>query len=160
MHRVRGTDTNRYMNAILQDTYDVNDDDDAGDAGGDHSDVAIDFFDAPTMFGERLVAPDDANADPTDKLIHAIQALRDVIVDNTNAQRNVRSRRSGGGAITGGGGGTGMGGCSSGIPYGDGGLAGPHARVPHSKGSHKTNNIFKDDRLKIRSSKVSDSMNN
>ena len=135
------------MNAILQDTYDVNDDNDGdGDAAGDHSDVACDFFDASTMFGERLVAPDDTNADPTDKLIRAIQALRDVIVDNTNAQRTVQSRRSG----NGGGGGGGSGGCS-----GYDGIAGPNARTPHSKGSHKTNNAFKDDRLKIRSSKVS-----
>ncbi len=128
------------MNAILQDTYDVNDD------GGGHSsgDVAIDFFDAPTMFAERLVATDDAdNDDPTEKLIHAIQALRDVIIDNTNVQQRLRARRAGGGG----------GGCG-GSAAASAGIAGPG----RAGRNHKTNNMFKDERLKIRSQKVSDSL--
>ena len=127
------------MNAILQDTYDVNDDGGGHSSGGD---VAIDFFDAPTMFGERLVATDDAEADPTEKLIHAIQALRDVIIDNTNVQQRLRARRSGGG-------------CGGATSAG-GGIAGSGARVTRN---HKTNNMFKDERLKIRSQKVSASLN-
>ena len=127
------------MNAILQDTYDVNDDDGGGHSSGD---VAIDFFDAPTMFAERLVATDDADTDdPTEKLIHAIQALRDVIIDNTNVQQRLRARRAGGGA--------GCGGSAAAS-----GIAGPG----RTGRNHKTNNMFKDERLKIRSQKVSDSL--
>ena len=128
------------MNAILQDTYDVND-----DGGHSSGDVAIDFFDAPTMFAERLVATDDAdndNADPTEKLIHAIQALRDVIIDNTNVQQRARARRAGAG-----------GGCGGSAAAGAG-IAGPG----RAGRNHKTNNMFKDERLKIRSQKVSDSL--
>ena len=115
----------RLMNAILQDTYEVHDDDDCS------NDASLDnFYDAPTEgggLGEVRI-----NMDPTERLCEAIEGLREVIVDNTSAQAK---RRGGGGGA--GGGGRRIQGIPATLYKSSGPMAG-----------------LKDERLKIRKDKV------
>ena len=138
----------RYMNAaVLQDTYDINDDVEELPEVDNHSNApSIDnYYDAqgirepiPGQERERSVGPTSTslpevriNLDPTEKLIDAMEALREVILDNTNAQQKQRRRGRGGG---GGGGGGGAG---------------------HTYKANGTPLNVKDERLKIRRDKVS-----
>ena len=104
--------TTTHRNAILQDVYDIDDEDD------DHSnEVSLDnFYDAQgeRIRGEsserdggpgrgdreKLSLPDvkvSSSGDPTDRLIEAIESLREVIIDNTYASQKGKKRGQGGG---------------------------------------------------------------
>ena len=106
------------MNAILQDTYDVQDDEEqSNDASFEN------FYDAQAESSLHEVRID---LEPGDRLVEAIESLREVIIENTSVQQ--KSRRRGGRSSN-----TGMGG---GYKANGGALS------------------LKDERLKIRKEKV------
>lgn len=77
----------RSMNAILQDTYDVQDEEEqSNDASFEN------FYDAPAE--STAVLPEvRIDMEPSGRLIDAIESLREVILENTNA--HAKSRRRG-----------------------------------------------------------------
>ncbi|KAK2151358.1 hypothetical protein LSH36_366g04032 [Paralvinella palmiformis] len=79
-----------------QDTYDVQDDVDDEDDDRRSHDASVDnFYDALAERDPGAVASLSdirINMDPTDRLIDAIEMLREVIVDNTNAQQRSKRR--------------------------------------------------------------------
>ncbi len=82
----------------LQDTYDITEDDEDDHHDQDHiHDASSDnFYDAPTEKDGHVpeVRIDlSASDDPQDRLIAAIAALKEVIVDNTNIQRTGKRKR-------------------------------------------------------------------
>ena len=82
--RVQLVNDFRSMNAILQDTYDGQDDyDNSNDASLEN------FYDAQTESGLHEIR---INMEPNDRLIEAIESLREVILENTNAQQKSRRR--------------------------------------------------------------------
>ena len=91
----------------MQDTYDITEDDEPEEHEHHSHDASSDnFYDAPADKDAATNLPEvridlSASDDPQDRLIAAIAALREVIVDNTNVQRTNRRRRgqerSGGG---------------------------------------------------------------
>lgn len=81
----------RYMDGVdMQDTYDVDDDEVAS------NDASFDaYYDA--MGGDHGTAPSGipevrVNLDPSDRLIEAIEQLREVIIENTNTAKGGRRR--------------------------------------------------------------------
>ena len=93
------------------------------------------FYDALTERDPGAVASLSdirINMDPTERLIEAIETLREVIVDNTNAQQRPKRRGGGGGA-------------------GAGNRGGEAAPIYRANGSAIN---VKDDKLKIRKEKV------
>jgi hypothetical protein len=118
--------------SVSQDTYDTHDDEEEDT----HShDASLDnFYDALTERDPGAIASLSdirINMDPTERLIEAMETLREVIVDNTNAQH--RPKRRGGGGTA-------------------GNRQGVTAPVYRANGSAV---IVKDDKLKIRKDKVS-----
>ena len=116
----------------LQDTYDITEDDEPEEHEHHSHDASSDnFYDAPAADKDASALPEvridlSASDDPQDRLIAAIAALREVIVDNTNVQRTTKRRR---GQERAGGGGGGN--------------------------SRSSGGQFKDERLKVRKEKVS-----
>ena len=119
------------MFVYLQDTYDITEDDEAEEHEHHSHDASSDnFYDAPAADKDASALPEvridlSASDDPQDRLIAAIAALREVIVDNTNVQRTTKRRRGQERAGGGGGGNSRSGGGQ-----------------------------FKDERLKVRKEKV------
>lgn len=140
-------DTSR-MNAMLQDSYDIQDELEEMPEPPSNAPSIDNFYDAqgirepvPGQERERSVGPTSTslpevriNMHPTERLIEAMESLREVILDNTNAQQ--KQRRRGGGRGGGGGGG---------IPPG----------ISNMCKSNGTVMNLKDERLKIRRDKVS-----
>lgn len=91
-----------YMHALLQDTYDVQDQDDDDNS----NDISFDnFYDAseqnlpPSTGGspnlaQRLQAAPEVRIDmePNERLIEAIESLKEVIMENTNTHNKARRR--------------------------------------------------------------------
>ena len=99
------------MNAFLQDTYDVHDDEghchgshdaNVNDAGHQTSQLH-NYFDANAPPPEKCTSLPEVriNVDPTERLIEAIEALRDVVVENTSAQQKQKKRGGRGGGRSG-----------------------------------------------------------
>ncbi len=117
---------------ILQDTYDITEDDEPEEHEHHSHDASSDnFYDAPAASKDGTGLPEvridlsSASDDPQDRLIAAIAALREVIVDNTNMQRTGKRRR--------------------GQERSGAGGSGPQSR---------SNGPLKDERLKVRKEKV------
>lgn len=83
----------RFVDGVsyLQDPYDYDcDDNDSNDS----NDASVDFYDAPegAMSGTRLARDPlslpsvRVNMDPQERLIEALEALREVVVENTNTK--------------------------------------------------------------------------
>ena len=73
------------MNAILQDTYDGQDDEEqSNDASFEN------FYDAQT---ESALPEVRIDMEPSERLCEAIEALREVIMENTSVQKTSRQRR-------------------------------------------------------------------
>ena len=101
-------DQQNHMNALLQDTYEIHEEDETCSTGGGTDDVgAENYYDAEAETlggvggggggGRHCCLGLDGedvriNVDPTDRLIEAIENLREVIIDNTNAQQRQRRR--------------------------------------------------------------------
>lgn len=143
----------RSLSSVLQDTYDdtldagATDDGNsehfydalaAGDKGaGEHHDTHGDPDLAHTASLSHISSEVRINMDPTERLIEAVETLRDAINENTNCQR---PRRRGGGG-----------------PGGGGGRPPSNAHQhSYSKANGTAQNV-KDERLKIRKEKVSSS---
>jgi hypothetical protein len=132
---------------VLQDSYEMQDElEEMHERGPSNAPSVDNFYDASGLRSsvdgqdlERSVGPTSTslpevriNLHPTERLIEAMEQLREVILDNTNAQQKQRRRgqRSSGGCSGGGGG----------------------AQAYKSNGTFMN---LKDERLKIRRDKVS-----
>ena len=79
-----------YMNAILQDTYDPRDHDDEENS----ADTTVEnFYDAQADNPCLSTSDTRVSIDPTDRLIEAIESLKEVISENTNLHQKNRRRR-------------------------------------------------------------------
>ncbi len=83
------------VRSFLQETYDIHEDDEDAHS----NDPSLDFYDAQQEKDPGTIASLSdirINVDPTERLIDAIESLREVIVDNTNAQKPKRRAGAGG----------------------------------------------------------------
>lgn len=120
------------IHAILQDAYDVTDDDDV------HSQDA-NYYDASSASTSHQHGPGGGsdttavlpevriNMEPSDRLIDAIEQLKDVIVENTSAQAKNKRHR---------------------------GPGGTRNERHNNNGGLPMSSVNKDDRLKVRKEKV------
>ncbi|XP_064647158.1 gamma-aminobutyric acid receptor subunit gamma-3-like isoform X3 [Lineus longissimus] len=88
--------TNEFMNAVLQDTqYTQEPDHEPDNDCANSADVSFEnFYDAPQENVPLSLLPEcRISLDPTDRLIDAIDSLREVISENTNAQNRLRRHK-------------------------------------------------------------------
>ena len=119
------------IHAFLQDAYDVTDDDDIHSQDANFYDASSASTSHQTGDSKRALPEVRINMDPSERLIEAIEQLKEVIVDNTSAQSKHKRHRGPGGGRGGGG------------------------ERQNNLGGLPLSAASKDDRLKVRKEKVS-----